>query len=145
MEKPNREELLKRLDRILEAELSGLVRYLHYSFMIFGPNRIPITKWFRDHALEGFDHAVLVGEKITALGGHPSVKVMPVPETNKHNVLEILREGLEFERESLRLYSELLSEVTGDVALEEMIRQLIRSETEHVEEVEKMTKVLDKQ
>src|SRR5215510_15221902 len=140
----DKEKVVTHLDKILEAELSGVVRYLHYSFMVFGPNRIPITKWFRDHALEGFSHAVLIGEKITALGGHPSIKVQPVPETNKHNVLEILKEGLAFEKASLNQYLELLGEVEGEVALEELIRQLIREETDHIEEVEKMTRVLDR-
>jgi len=135
-------EIVEALDRILEAELSGVVRYLHYSFMIFGPNRIPITKWFRDHAMEGITHAVTIGEKITALGGHPSVKVQPVPETNKHNVMEILKESLEFEREGLRLYHELLGKVDNDIALEEMVRGLILEETTHIEEVEKMTRAL---
>ena len=104
----DKKDVLSRLDKILEAEVSGVVRYLHYSFMIFGPNRIPITKWFRDHATEGMDHAVLIGEKITALGGHASLKVKPVPETNKHNVLEMLTESLEYEKETLGLYYALL-------------------------------------
>jgi bacterioferritin len=134
----NNSEVLGQLDKILEAELSGVVRYLHYSFMIFGPNRIPITGWFRDHATEGITHAVQIGEKITALGGHPSVKVKPVPETNDHNVLEILKESLAFEREGLNLYHGLLKLVEGDVALEEMTRKLICEETAHIEEVEKM-------
>jgi bacterioferritin len=134
----NKNQVLAQLDKILEAELSGVVRYLHYSFMIFGPNRIPITGWFRSHANEGITHAVSIGEKITALGGHPSVKVKPVPETNKHNVLDILEESLEFEREGLRLYHDLLGMVGNDVALEEMVRGLILDETTHIEEVEKM-------
>lgn len=134
----DKKDVLSRLDKILEAEVSGVVRYLHYSFMIFGPNRIPITKWFRDHATEGMDHAVLIGEKITALGGHASLKVKPVPETNKHNVLEMLTESLEYEKETLGLYYELLEVVDGDVPLEEMVRGLIADETGHVEEVEKM-------
>lgn len=136
----NQKKILAQLDKILEAELSGVVRYLHYSFMIFGPNRIPITGWFRNHANEGITHAVSIGEKITALGGHPSVKVKPVPETNKHNVMDILEESLEFEREGLRLYHELLGMVGDDVALEEMVRALILDETTHIEEVEKMIK-----
>jgi bacterioferritin len=138
--KKNSNEIIEALDQILEAELSGVVRYLHYSFMIFGPNRIPITKWFRDHAMEGIQHAVTIGEKITALGGHPSVKVKPVPETNNHNVMEILKESLEFEHEGLRLYHNLLEKINGDVALEEMARGLILEETTHIEEVEKMTR-----
>jgi len=119
-------EALSVLDKLLEAELSGVVRYLHYSFMIFGPNRIPITKWFRDNAMEGFQHAVVVGEKITAFGGHASLKVKPVPETNKHNVMDI------------KLYRELLTLAGDDIALEELARKLIAEETGHIEEVEKM-------
>jgi len=42
------EEVLGTLNQILELELAGLVRYLHYSFMIFGHNRIPIVAWLRD-------------------------------------------------------------------------------------------------
>ncbi len=131
-------DLMPLLDKILEAELSGVVRYLHYSFMIFGPNRIPITKWFRDHSNEGFMHATLIGEKITALGGHPSIKVKPVPETDNHNILEILKEALSFEKETLGYYHELLSRVGNDVAMEEMVRKQIADETAHVEEIEKM-------
>jgi len=131
-------EILGKLDKILEAELSGVVRYLHYSFMIFGPNRIPITKWFRDHATEGMAHAVIIGEKITAFGGHPTLKVKAVPETNNHNVMEILKESLVFEKENLALYKDLLKSVGEDVALDEIVRDLIRQETEHIEEVEKM-------
>jgi bacterioferritin len=131
-------EILEHLNRILEAELSGVVRYLHYSFMIFGPNRIPITAWFRGHATEGMTHAVAVGEKITALGGHPTLKVKPVPETNEHNVIDILKESLEYERETLKLYYGLLELSQGNVPLEEMVRGLILDENNHVEEVEKM-------
>jgi len=131
-------DVLPLLDRILEEELSGVVRYLHYSFMIFGPTRIPITKWFREHALEGFAHAVKIGEKITALGGHPTIKVKPVPETNKHNVMDILRESLDYEKDALNQYYHLLDKVGKNVPLEEMVRGLIADENGHIEEVEKM-------
>ena len=48
------EVIIKKLNELLEMEISGLVRYLHYSLMITGPNRIPIVKWFKEQALEGF-------------------------------------------------------------------------------------------
>jgi bacterioferritin len=139
----NKQPVLECLDKILEAELSGVVRYLHYSFMIFGANRIPITKWFRDHAQEGIQHATLIGEKITALGGHPTLKVRPVPESNQHNVMSILKESLEYEQMALNLYYELLALADGNVPLEEMTRTLIREETEHIEEVEKMVRTVN--
>ena len=124
MSKDNK--LIPQLNEILELEISGVVRYLHYSLMITGPNRIPIVKYFRDQATEGFNHAAIIGEKIKALEGHPSLKVRPVPETNKHGVLDILKESLEFEKEAVKKYYDILPECEGDVALEELIRDLIR-------------------
>ena len=131
-------KIIQMLDEILEMELSGVARYLHYSFMIVGPNRIPIVKFFRDQANESLSHAVIVGEKISALGGHPSVKVKPTPESHKHSTIEILKESLEFEVAGLQMYERMLPFTEGNVALEELIREFIRTEQEHVEEVEKM-------
>ena len=88
-------KVVETLNRILELELAGLVRYLHYSFMVFGHNRIPIVSWLRSQADESQAHAVKAGEHITNLGGHPSLKIGPLLETHKHNVDEILREALD--------------------------------------------------
>jgi bacterioferritin len=134
----DQKEILDVLNQILEIEISGVVRYLHYSLMIKGPNRIPIVKFFREQATEGFDHAAIIGEKITAFGGHPSLKVTPVNESNKHDVMDILRESVEHEKQAVEHYSKLLSLSGDNVALEELAREMIRLEVEHIEEVEKM-------
>src|SRR5215469_10602878 len=99
------------LNQILELELAGLVRYLHYSFMVFGHNRIPIVSWLRSQADESQTHAVQAGEHVTSLGGHPSLKIGPLLETHKHNIDEILREALEHEQQSLSEYRRLLEMV----------------------------------
>lgn len=133
-----KDDVIKKLDEIMESEVSGIVRYLHYSLMIKGPNRIPIVKFFRDQATEAFDHAAIIGEKITAFGGHPSLKVQPVKEGNKHDVMDILRESMEHEKHAVKLYKDLLELSGDDIALEELAREMIRLEVEHIEEVEKM-------
>ncbi len=138
MENSRKKEVLEKMNAILRAEISGVVRYLHYSFMIFGPNRIPVTNFFRQQANEAMTHAITVGEKITALGGHPTLRVDPVPETNKHGIIDILKESLAYEEDALNLYKELMDLADGDVALEEMARQLVLTETTHIEEVRKM-------
>src|SRR6201981_2870087 len=108
------------LKRILELELAGLVRYLHYSFMIFGHTRIPIVAWLRSQADESQAHAVVAGEHITSLGGHPSLRIAPLLEPHKHNVDEILREALAHEEEGLGEYRKLLDQVSGrNIMLEE--------------------------
>ena len=56
------------LNEILETELAGVVRYTHYSLMIFGHNRIPIVSWLRGEATPGRTLAVFatLGDKDAA-------------------------------------------------------------------------------
>lgn len=131
-------EVMNCLQKIFQAEMAGIMRYLHYSFMIMGHNRIPIQKWLRDRATESMQHAVTIGEKITALGGHPPMVSAPVEETNLHSVNDILNESLNFEQQGLNLYKELVSLAGDNLALEELARSFVRAETEHLEEVQKM-------
>jgi bacterioferritin len=127
------------LNRILETELAGVVRYTHYSLMIFGYNRIPILSWMRSQATESLAHAQDAGEKITHLEEHPSLSIGPLLETHRHDLGDILRESLEHEKNGLALYRELLNLVEGrSVFLEEYARRMIFEEETHVGDVEKM-------
>jgi bacterioferritin len=127
------------LNKILEMELAGAVRYTHYSLMVYGYNRIPIVGWLREQATESLNHATQAGEMITALGEHPSLTIGPLLETHKHDIGDILREALEHERGGLAMYKQLLAEVEGkEVWLEEYARQLIYQEEMHTFEVDKM-------
>ena len=127
------------LNRILETELAGVVRYTHYSLMVFGYNRIPIVSWLREQATESMAHAQQAGEMITALGEHPSLSIGALLETHKHDVGDILREALENERAGLQLYKDLLAQVEGKLVwLEEYARQMVYAEETHASEVDKM-------
>ncbi|NJO55250.1 MAG: bacterioferritin [Rhodospirillales bacterium] len=131
--------VIATLNRILEAELAGIVRYTHYSFMVYGYNRIPIVKWLRSQADESMLHAQEAGEYVTTLGGHPSLSIGKLLEGETHDIGAILREAIVHEREALGIYKELLSLVEGrDVMLEEYARRMIAEESLHVSEVDKM-------
>lgn len=132
------QKVLDILGKIFQEEMAGVVRYLHYSFMIMGPNRIPIQKWFRDQANESMMHTVMIGEKITSLGGHPPMMTSKIEETNEHNIMKLLEESLVHEKAALKLYGDLVAASEGDIALEELARTTYREEAEHIEEVEKM-------
>lgn len=133
-------QALEILNKIFQAEMAGVIRYMHYSFMIMGYHRIPIQAWFRAQATESMTHATTIGEKITSLGGHPPVIAMPVGEGNNHSVDAILKESLAHEEATLALYKELVKAAGDDIAIEEMAREFVRLETEHIEEVNKMLK-----
>ena len=127
------------LNKILEMELAGVVRYTHYSFMVFGYTRIPIVSWLRAQASESMMHAQEAGEMITAFGEHPSLGIGPLLETHKHDIGQILREALDNEKVGLGLYRDLLSLVEGkSIMLEEYARRMISQEEMHMYEVDKM-------
>ncbi|HSI96461.1 MAG TPA: ferritin-like domain-containing protein [Methylophilaceae bacterium] len=133
------DKIVKLLNRILELELAGVVRYTHYSLMVFGYNRIPIIGWLREQANESLMHAGKAGELITHLGGHPSLSIGPLLETHNHDIGDILRESLEHEGIALQAYRDLLAEVEGkSIMLEEYAREMIYAEELHQGEVNKM-------
>jgi len=134
-----KQNAIEILNRIMELELSGVVRYTHYALMVFGYNRIPIVSWLDGNASESLAHAKRAGEFVTMLGGHPSLKIGTLLETHKHDIGDILRESLEQESTTLAAYYDLLKLVEGNsVTLEEYAREMILLEETHLDEVNKM-------
>ena len=135
----DKDRVVALLNGILEQELAGVIRYTHYSLLVFGYSRIPIVSWLRDQATESLTHAQQAGEMITLLGAYPSLAIGPLLDNHKHDVGDIMRESLETEAKALALYRELLSCVAGhSVVLEEYARQMIYAEELHASEVDKM-------
>src|SRR3954471_18119109 len=103
-----RTKAVDTLNKILEMELAGTIHYTHYSFMVYGYNRIPIVSWLEKQAMESMAHARAAGELVTQLGAHPSLAIGPLLETHKHDIGDILRESLGHERKTLTEYEKLL-------------------------------------
>ena len=130
---------IETLNTIMELELAGVVRYTHYSLMVYGYGRIPIVSWMKANADESLAHAHKAGELVTLLGGHPSLRIGPLLESEQHDIGDMLRESLAHEEKALRAYFDVLALVEGrSVLLEEYARQMIESEELHADEVNKM-------
>lgn len=139
MKESKRKAAIDTLNRIMEIELAGVVKYTHYSLMVYGYNRIPIVSWLKGNADESLNHAHKAGELVTLLGGHPSLEIGSLLETEKHDIGDILRESLDHEKNALAAYYDLLKIVEGQsVLLEEYARDMIVNEEMHLDEVNKM-------
>jgi bacterioferritin len=135
----DKEKTIALLNRIMELELAGVVRYTHYSLMVYGYSRIPVVEWLKSQAEEGLVHAHRAGELVTLLGGYPSLSIGPLLETHLHDLSDILRESLANESEALAAYYQLLELTQGkSVLLEDYARDLIVQEEMHADEVNKM-------
>jgi len=139
MDDAKKKTAIDALNRIMELELAGVVKYTHYSLMVYGYNRIPIVSWLKGNADESLAHAHKAGELVTLLGGHPSLKIGPLLETEQHDIGDILRESLAHEKTALAAYYDLLRIGEGSsVLLEEYAREMIVAEELHQDEVNKM-------
>ncbi len=137
----NTKKVINILKNIFNHELAGVIRYTHYSLMIFGQNRLPLVQFFRAQAKESLMHAETAGEYITGLGGHPPLNIENIKETFKHDVQDILKETLQHEEKAIESYYTLLDQVKDEsVFLEEFARTMIGQEELHVLEVKKMLK-----
>ena len=135
----NKNEVLDSLNKILEHELAGVVKYTHYAFMVQGPYRLSVVQWLREQAQESLAHAEAVGEHVTSLGEHPTLKISDLLETHKHSTEDILNECLEHEKEAIKSYYELLNNVKdGSIMLEEFARTQIAAEELHEAELRKI-------
>jgi bacterioferritin len=131
--------VLAALNRILELELAGVVRYTHYSFMVYGFGRIPIVSWLRSQADESMLHAHEAGELVTQLDGEPSLGIGPLLEATTYDIGKILKESLRHEEAATDSYTALLELVQGrSVMLEEYATRMISDETRHAGDVKKM-------
>jgi len=141
MKELNTQKTCEILNKIVELEMAGVVRYAHSSLMVSGPNRIPIVQFLQEQANESLAHALQAGELITGFDGHPSQAISPIEENHNHSVQQILTESLEHEMKAIAAYKELLEEVEdASIMLEEYARGQIGMEEQHAIEIKKMLK-----
>ena len=135
----NKEKVIVLLTSIFDLELNGIIRYTHYSLMIFGPNRLPLIDFFRTQATESLTHANLAGEHITGLNGHPPLNIQNIEETYKHDITDILEESITHEKEAIDMYYKLLKETENQsIYLEEYCRTMIAQEEQDYIEMKKL-------
>jgi len=133
----DKQKVVQALNAALEHEMSSMVRYLHHSFIVAGPQRGPLVTFFRDRVNESAKHAISIGEKITALGGHPSVKISEIYEPGDQTIKEMLEEDLEEEHAHYTIYEDLLKAVKDNVSMRVYLEKFVCEEQAHIEELEK--------
>lgn len=129
-------ELLKGLNDDFNREIRAMLTYLLKSLLVFGPNRHGVVEFFKKEAAESMDHALRIGDKITALGGFPTIEAQAVRGSSM-TIREHLLESREIEAAALKGYKARLKQAGDDVALRVMLEEQVAAEQEHIEEVDR--------
>jgi bacterioferritin len=134
----DKQTLVKKLNEDLSNELSAIIQYITYSAQVTGPFRPQLASFLLKEVPDEQGHAEFLANKVVALGGVPVTSPAPVApaESNK----ELLEAVLEAERKAIAGYKERAEQADefGDVGLKVQLEDMVRDETEHFEQVERI-------
>lgn len=133
-----KEEFIARLNDALSWELAGVIQYMQHGVMMTGPMRETLAKFFREGSKEARDHAEILGERIAALGGVPSVEPARIRQAATPEAM--LEAALALEEDALAAWTAAHA-VADAVAPGYLfwIEEHIAEEQEHVDGLRKMT------
>ena len=130
--------LIQRLNEDLAGELSAIIQYITYAAKATGPYRPQLTQFFLAEVADEQLHAQFLANKVVALGGEPTTTPRPVRAAKSDK--EMLQAVLEAERQAVRDYTQRAREAEelGDKGLVVQLEDMVRDESGHAEETERM-------
>ncbi len=134
----DKQTLINKLNEDLAGELGAIIQYLTYAAKATGPYRPQIAQFFLAEIADEQLHAQFLANKIVALGGEPTTQPRPVPAA--HSNREMLQEILIAERKATADYTQRAREADeyGDKGLAVQLEDMVRDESGHSEETERM-------
>jgi bacterioferritin len=134
----DKQSLIQRLNEDLAGELSAIIQYLTYAAKATGPYRPQLAQFFLAEVPDEQLHAQYLANKIVALGGDPVT--VPRPVAAAHTNREMLQAVLEAERRATKDYTQRArdAEECGDKGLAVQLEDMVRDESGHSEETERI-------
>jgi bacterioferritin len=134
----DKQTLIDHLNEDLAGELGAIIQYITYAAKATGPYRPQLAQFFLAEVADEQLHAQYLANKIVALGGEPTTTARPVPEANTNR--EMLQAVLAAELQAGKDYTQraLEAEEYGDKGLVVQLEDMVRDESGHAEETERM-------
>lgn len=136
----DKQKLIDNLNEDLAGELGAIIQYLTYSAKASGPFRPQLSEFFLTEVADEQGHAQYLANKIVALGGEPTTQPREVPGASDNR--SMLQAVLEAERRAVADYTRRAEEADefGDKGLAVQLEDIVRDETSHSEETERILK-----
>jgi bacterioferritin len=134
----SKEDLIKALNDDLASELSAIAQYITYAAKATGPYRPQLSQFFLTEVTDEQLHAQFLANKIVALGGEPTTVAKPVEKAADNKAM--LEAVLRAEKTAVAGYTERAKQADafGDKGLAVQLEDMIRDESGHAEETERM-------
>jgi bacterioferritin len=133
-----KKELIKRLNQDLAGEFGAIIQYLTYAAKVTGPYRPQLSQFFLTEVADEQLHAQFLANKVVALGGEPVTQPREVPAAASNR--EMLEAVLAAEQRATKDYTQRArdAEAVGDKGLMVQLEDMVRDESGHSEETERI-------
>jgi len=134
----NTKTLIDGLNVDLAHEYAAVITYRTYASAVTGAFRQELRAFFANEIPDELTHAQMLADKITALGGQPTVKAADVKFTDDPK--QMLQNALADEVATIERYVERRrqAEDAGEVGLAIDLDEVIADETKHRDELRLM-------
>ncbi|MGA7305400.1 MAG: ferritin-like domain-containing protein [Rhodothermales bacterium] len=134
----DKKTLIDHLNEDLAGELSAIIQYITYAAKATGPYRPQLSQFFLTEVADEQMHAQYLANKIVAMGGEPTTVARDVPEADTNR--QMLQAVLTAERQAVSGYTQRAkeAEAVGDKGLAVQLEDMIRDESGHSEETERI-------
>jgi bacterioferritin len=131
-------ELIQSLNQDLAGELGAIIQYITYAAKVTGPYRPQLADFFLKEVPDEQGHAQFLANKIVALGGEPVTVAREVPTAKSNR--EMVEAVVQAERRAVTDYTKRAkqAEEFGDKGLVVQLEDIVRDETGHKEEAERL-------
>ena len=145
----DRPTVLKLLNDSLATEIVCVLRYKRHYYMASGIHAQAVADEFLEHAGEEQEHADMIAQRITQLGGEPNFDPQGL-RTRSHSeyvegatLLDMIREDLVAERIAIESYGEIVRYLgTKDPTTRRLMEQILAKEEEHAEDLRTLSQTL---
>ena len=136
----DRDKIINALNEALAQEHGCYVRYKTHAAVITGPYAEAVANRLKEIAGDESDHAEKLRDRITALGGTPTMETAKEELIAATTLKQILAVNLKEEAKAIDRYKSILKMVdrTEDILLYEVIEDIIEEEQEHREELNRL-------
>jgi bacterioferritin len=136
----DRDKIINALNEALAQEHGCYVRYKTHAAVITGPYAEAVANRLKEIAGDESDHAEKLRDRITALGGTPTMETAKEELIAATTLKQILAVNLKEEAKAINHYKSILNMLdrTEDILLYEVIEDIIEDEQEHREELNRL-------
>lgn len=130
------EEIVEILNKIRVEELTAIMQYSQHHYLAKGISSPVVSEIFRKLSIVEMKHAYAIAERITALGGTPTMKIDKVDVPEK--LEDMIRVNCEVEKGAIEAFKGFIKDVSEDPTTRRMLEDILADEEDHLDELGKL-------